>query len=122
MEAVADHGVAGVAADRRQVLVTVEHRPVPEAEACASVGFDPAGGAIDYLVRAEDRDRGLGPTILRAFTDEVALGQHPGWPAVCSGPEPDNVRSWRALEKAGFTYLGDIVTEDGPEHLMARDR
>ena len=91
-------------------------------EACASVGFDPAGGAIDYLVgRAEDRGRGLGPTVIRAFSEHI-LARHPAWPGLCSSPSPDNVRSCRALEKAGFRVVGDIVTEDGPERLMARDR
>jgi aminoglycoside 6'-N-acetyltransferase len=92
------------------------------ADACAAVGFDPAGGAIDYLLgRAEDRGRGLGPTLIEAFSEHI-LARHPEWPGLCSSPAPDNVRSWRALEKAGFRFVGDIVTEEGPERLMARDR
>ncbi len=92
-------------------------------DACAAVGFDPGGGAIDYAVgRAGDRGRGLGPTLIRAFTDDVAFGRHPAWPAVCASPVPDNVRSWRALEKAGFRLLGEIVSEGRRERLLARDR
>ena len=91
-------------------------------EVCVAAGADPAAGGIDYLLGDPgDRDHGLGSAVLRAFVDQVCF-EAKGWPQVVSGPEPDNVRSWRALEKAGFSFLGEIVGEDGPERLMQRTR
>ncbi len=93
------------------------------AEACATVGFDRDGAALDYLLADQaQRNQGVGSAMLRAFTDEVVFGRHPGWTAACSSPDPANIRSWRALEKAGFRVLGDITTEDGPERVLAKDR
>ncbi len=90
------------------------------AEVCVRAGADPAAGGIDYLIATPaDRDRGLGSAMIRTFVEEIAFA-HEGWPQACSGPEPANVRSWRALEKAGFTFLAEIETEEGPERLMAR--
>lgn len=93
------------------------------AAACESVGVDPAGGGLDYLVGGiEERGRGLGPLVIRAFVEEVVFGGHPDWPVACAGPHPDNVRSWRALEKAGFHLAGLIDTDEGPERLMVIGR
>jgi aminoglycoside 6'-N-acetyltransferase len=89
---------------------------------CIAAGADPGAGGIDYLLGdAAVRDRGVGSSMLRCFVEEVAFDEW-GWPQVVAGPDPANVRSWRALEKAGFTFLGDIVSEDGPERLMQRTR
>jgi aminoglycoside 6'-N-acetyltransferase len=92
------------------------------AELCVAVGADPDAGGIDYLLgEAGDRGHGVGSAMLRAFVEDVCFAEK-GWPQVVSGPEPANVRSWRALEKAGFTFLGEIETDDGPERLMQRTR
>ena len=92
-------------------------------DACASVGVDRAGGGFDYLIGdPADRGRGLGPTLIAAFVRDVVFGLHPDWPVACAGPEPENVRSWRALERAGLRFVGEIDTEEGPEHLMAVER
>jgi RimJ/RimL family protein N-acetyltransferase len=87
--------------------------------ACTGVGVAPDAGGVDYLVgSAADRGRGLGPKVIQAFVTDIVFGCHV-WPAVCAGAHPDNVRSWRALEKAGFAFAGLIETVDGPERLMA---
>ena len=89
---------------------------------CVAAGADPDGGGIDYLLGDPSvRDQGVGSSMLRRFVEDVAFGEW-GWPQVVSSPEPANVRSWRALEKAGFTFLGEIEGEDGPERLMQRTR
>jgi aminoglycoside 6'-N-acetyltransferase len=105
-------------------LQTYPIAPYPEyAGPCVAAGADPRSAGLDYLVGDPAmRSRGLGSRLIREFVDEVVFGLHPDWPTVCSGPHPDNVRSWRALEKAGFRLLGVIDTEDGPERLMGRSR
>lgn len=89
--------------------------------ACVAVGVDGDAAGIDYLVATGWRDRGLGPRMIDAFVDDVVFGRHDR-PEVCSGPHPENVRSWRALEKAGFRFAGLIDTAEGPERLMSRRR
>jgi aminoglycoside 6'-N-acetyltransferase len=92
-------------------------------EVCTTVGVDPAGGGFDYLVgETGDRGRGIGSTVIGAFVEEVAFGQHPAWPLACASPHPDNAASLRALEKAGFRFGGLIDTATGPERLMVRVR
>jgi aminoglycoside 6'-N-acetyltransferase len=91
-------------------------------DVCVAAGADPGAGGIDYVLGdPRDRDHGVGSTMLRTFVEQVCFGAK-GWPQVVAGPEPANVRSWRALEKAGFTFLAEIVSEDGPERLMQRTR
>jgi aminoglycoside 6'-N-acetyltransferase len=86
--------------------------------ACVGVGVAPEAGGIDYAVGpASDRGRSLGPEVIRAFVTDIVFGRH-DWPEVCAGPHPDNTRSLRALEKAGFVLAGLIDTVDGPEQLM----
>lgn len=132
-----EHYRAKLAADstEEQWLVLAEGRPVgwlqtyeiaahpAYADACVAVGADPMAAGLDYLLGEPGlRNRGLGPVVITRFVEDVVFALHPEWPEVCSGPHPDNVRSWRALERAGFDLLGDIETEDGPERLMARRR
>lgn len=89
---------------------------------CVDAGARADAGGIDYLLGdPTDRDHGLGSTMLRTFVEQRCFDEW-GWSQVVSGPEPANVRSWRALEKAGFTFLAAIVGEDGPERLMQRTR
>jgi RimJ/RimL family protein N-acetyltransferase len=91
-------------------------------EACASVGVAADAGGVDYLLAAPaDRGRGIGPVVIRRFVDDVVFGRHP-WPQACAGPETVNRRSWRALEKAGFRFAGEIDVGGEVEHLMVIDR
>jgi aminoglycoside 6'-N-acetyltransferase len=94
------------------------------AEVIAAIGVAVDGLAgVDYSIGdPNNRGRGLGVRMIGAFLDEVVFGEHPTWVRACAGPDPANGRSVRVLEKAGFRFAGDIVTEDGPEHLMVIDR
>ncbi len=94
-----------------------------ETEAWFALGIDRTAAGIDYLVGDPDqRGRGLGSAMIRAFVADVAFGLHPGWSQVCAGPFADNVASWRALEKAGFRLVGIIEGKDGQCRLMAAER
>jgi len=94
-----------------------------ETETWFALGIDRMAAGIDYLIGdPTDRRRGLGSTMIRAFVVDIAFGRHPNWSQVCAGPFASNEASWRALEKAGFRFVGDIDDDDGPCRLMAIDR
>ncbi len=91
-----------------------------EAEPWATLGAGPGTAGIDYLIGdPADRGRGLGPEMIRSFVAEVVFGAHPPWHQVCAAPAVDNQASWRALERAGFRYLGEVPGKEGPGRLMA---
>ena len=88
-----------------------------------ALGVDRTAAGIDYLI-ADPRDRrhGLGSIMIRRFVIDVVFGLHPGWTQVCASPLAANVGSWRALEKAGFAFVGLFDNKLGPCRLMAADR
>lgn len=79
--------------------------------------------AIDYLIGdAGLAGSGLGPQLIWRHLREVVLPEHPGLPRVIACPEPDNIRSVRALVKTGFV-AGELLPRlDGPtEQLFTFD-
>ncbi len=46
--------------------------------------------------------------MIRSFVDQVVFLRHPAWSQVGASPVAANVASWRALEKAGFTFAGEF--------------
>ena len=112
-------------------LIVVDGRPVgmietylvsefPEWEAIVEVGDDVAG--VDLLIGEEDlTGRGLGPRVLEAFAHEVVFAR-PETSACVAAVDEDNVRSWRAFEKAGFRYVRDVEEDGRPHRLMRLDR
>lgn len=88
-----------------------------------ALGVDRAAAGIDYLIGSPaDRGRGVGAAVIRAFVAEVVFGSHLDWSQACAAPYAENVASWRALEKAGFRFVGVIEDDDGPCRLMVADR
>ncbi|MGH9184253.1 MAG: GNAT family N-acetyltransferase [Acidimicrobiales bacterium] len=93
-----------------------------ETEVWWEHGIDQRAAGIDYLLAdPQERGRGVGSRMIRAFAEEVVLGHHPEWPQVCAGPFAANVASCRALEKAGFRCVAVIDDEEGPCRLMVFD-
>jgi aminoglycoside 6'-N-acetyltransferase len=88
-----------------------------------ALGVDRTAAGIDYLV-AEPTDRGVGvgSTMIRTFVADVVFGRHPSWTQACAAPHVDNISSWRALEKAGFRFVGEVADKSGPGWLMVTDR
>jgi len=78
----------------------------------AAVGIDDAVG-IDFLLSSAFAGRGLGPLVLAAFADLV-LELVPDARWCVATPAQANRRSWRALEKAGFTRHGACQPPDEP--------
>lgn len=94
-----------------------------ESEAWWALGIDRDAAGIDYLVgEPTDRGHGVGSAMIRAFVADVVFGLHPAWTQACAAPYAANTASWRALEKAGFTFVGIVDDDDGPCRLMAVDR
>ncbi len=94
-----------------------------ESEQWFALGVDPTAAGIDYLIGdPADRGRGLGSAMIHAFVADVVFARRPTWSQACAAPYAENVASWRALEKAGFEFLGIVDDEDGPCRLMVADR
>ncbi|HNA71997.1 MAG TPA: GNAT family N-acetyltransferase, partial [Candidatus Obscuribacter sp.] len=82
---------------------------------------DPATVGIDFFIgEAGKLNHGLGTALLQAFARK--LFSNPSVNRIISDPSPENPRSIAALQKAGFTRLGDISTPDGAAVLLELKR
>jgi len=80
------------------------------AQVPGTVGIDFFIGEPEYL------DKGIGAEMIKAFVKHLLLNA--SVTRVISDPSPDNPRSIRCLEKAGFHKVRQIVTPDGAAMLM----
>jgi len=104
-------------------------RDNPSWQASLSVAGGPDNGAgIDYFIGEESlTGAGLGPRIIGRLVDDL-WSSHPDIAAVVVNVAPENRRSWRALEKSGFTriWTGVIESDDpsdaGLSHVYVRHR
>ncbi len=88
-----------------------------------ALGLDHDAAGIDYLIgEPARRHQGLGSAMIGAFVRDIVFGMHPGWTQACAAPHEANAPSLRALEKAGFRFLGAVTDADGVGHLMVIDR
>ena len=79
---------------------------------------DPDAAAIDFIIGEPDLiGKGLGPRVIRDYIETVVVSAYPDVPRVVSTPDPRNVRSIRALEKAGFVPGAVVRVEGKPERL-----
>jgi RimJ/RimL family protein N-acetyltransferase len=101
----------------------------PGWQKCLGVAGTPSEGAgIDYFIgTAALIGIGVGPEIIDAFVGDTWT-RYPGIEAIVVNVSPDNRRSWRALEKAGFlrVWSGTLASEDpsdeGLSHVYVRHR
>lgn len=94
-----------------------------ECEHWWELGVDRSAAGIDYLIGDPSlRGQGVGPAMIRAFVDQVVFGTHPEWNQAAAGPYEANTASWRALEKAGFRFVGTVEDKEGPCKVMVADR
>jgi len=96
--------------------------------ALAAADLPSAAVGIDYLVgAARDTGQGLGPALIDAFVADTFRSMD-DIHTIVAAVQQDNRRSWRALEKAGFTraWAGRIASTDpsdrGPSVVYVRTR
>lgn len=88
----------------------------PEWNQYVEAGADAAGLDL-FIGENEFRGQGLGSQIIRAFLKQVVF-KDPTLVTCISGPDPRNIASKRAFEKAGFKYFKTIHPPEGEEYLM----
>lgn len=89
----------------------------------AATGLPEAAG-LDYAIGLPQlTGRGLGPQLIWSYLRDVVRPAHPAARQALAGPDAENRRSVRALEKAGFALAGQITVpgESGPEQLCVLD-
>lgn len=106
-----------------QCYVTADHPEEDEVQAWWAMGLPTTTAGIDYLIgEADDRGRGLGSRMIRAFVEDVVFPDHPAWTHVAASPQEGNAASWGALARAGFAYWGSFGHPRKPCRIMARAR
>ena len=87
----------------------------------AAVGHSDAA-AIDFIIGDPAFvGRGIGPRVIRCYVEDVVRTANPGVPRIISTPDPNNERSLRALEKAGFVRGPIVDVEGSPECVCVLD-
>jgi aminoglycoside 6'-N-acetyltransferase len=105
-------------ADYPEWVVSLAPTGVPAADAA---GMDYLIGDVALI------GQGLGPAMLAEFA-ALTLDRYPECTALVVDIDPSNRRSWRAIEKAGFTrvWAGDLEAEDpddaGPAYVYVLAR
>jgi len=110
--------------DGRPIGLIQHYRLEDEPAYAAAIGeTDPGAAGIDLLIgELDDIGRGVGAATLDAYVRDVVFADASITRAT-AGPHPDNRRSCRAFEKAGFVALRDVVVpESGPERIHVRTR
>lgn len=101
----------------------------PECQRVLEVTGTPRNAAgIDYLIGEEDLiGQGIGTELIVRFVEDT-WSRYPDVPAIVVNVQQDNRRSWRALEKAGFTrcWAGELDSDDpsdqGPGYAYLLNR
>jgi len=110
--------------DGRAVGLIQHYRLEDEPAYASDIGERAAGAAgVDLLVgELDDVGRGVGAAAIDAYVRDVVFAD-PSVTRAVAGPHPDNRRSCRAFEKAGFVAVRDVVVpESGPERVHVRRR
>jgi RimJ/RimL family protein N-acetyltransferase len=103
--------------DGRDVGYIQHYHVASYPEYANALGIENAA-AIDYVIGdPEYVGRGYGPSIIRRYVEDFVLPAHPTISCVLSSPSPENARSIRALEKAGFRQLRTARIVDQDERI-----
>lgn len=111
-----------VEADGRPVGY-VQHYRLADHPAYAAATGRPDAVGIDYAIGVPELvGRGLGPRLITMLVRDEVVPTYPEATVVVASPDPANVRSRRALEKAGFVDVGDVQQPGEPvERLYVLD-
>ena len=97
-------------------------------KALAPAGVPDGAAGIDYLLGVPELiGQGLGPLMISQFV-EGTWTRYPGVPVIVADVQQQNRRSWRALEKAGFSRIwagwihSDDPSDEGLNYVYARYR
>jgi aminoglycoside 6'-N-acetyltransferase len=86
-----------------------------------SIGAEPGWMGVDYFIGVPAlRGRGFGSLFLRTFVEDRVFRQYKARSCV-SSPDPRNIRSIRALERAGFRHLRTVTVQEELEYVMIRN-
>jgi 8-oxo-dGTP pyrophosphatase MutT (NUDIX family) len=102
----------------------LQHYRVADYPAYAAATGLPDAVGLDYAIgEPELVGRGLGPQLIWSYLRDIVVPARPSAPSALASPDVANVRSVRALEKAGFVRRGQltITGEPGPEQLCVLD-
>ena len=123
--------IAGQSATRVHVIMVAgqdagfaQHYRVGDYPAYATATGLPAAAGLDYAIgRPELTGHGLGPQVIWAYVRDVVRSAHPAATQALASPEIGNLRSVRALAKAGFVRSAEISVdgEPAPEQLCVLD-
>jgi RimJ/RimL family protein N-acetyltransferase len=86
----------------------------PDENDAGVVGID------QFLADPAQLGRGIGTAMVSQFVNRLFADSRVT--RIQADPHPDNTRSIRCLEKAGFVRVGPIATPDGPALLMTHER
>lgn len=101
------------------LLQSYRHVDHDEHDQCVGI---PHAVGIDYLVAGPHRGRRNGRLVLRSFA-EWTLARHPHAACCVATPAQANEASWRSLEHAGFSRVGECQPPDEPlAYVYARER
>jgi len=95
-----------------------------EPEYATQIGeTEPGGAGIDLFIGETDAiGRGVGTAALERFVTTILFAD-PTITRAIGAPHPENARSCRAFDKAGFTFVRDaVIAGSGPERVHVRDR
>ena len=91
-------------------------------------GTPAEAAGIDFFIGEETLiGMSLGPAIINALVDDT-WSRYGHIQAIVVNVSPENRRSWRALEKAGFERIwsgpleSDDPSDSGPSHFYVRHR
>ena len=113
-----------ITVDGRAVGLIQRYRLAGEPEYAAQIGeTEPGGVGIDLFIGEPNAvGRGDGTAALDRYVTAIVFAD-PTISRAVGAPHPENARSCRAFERAGFTFVRDaIVDGSGPERVHVRSR
>lgn len=107
--------------DGRPIGLVQTYRWGDHPEEARGIGASPNTAGLDYLIGDPELiGRGIGPLVLGRFLERFVWSD-PRTIGVMTSVPVENRRSWRCLEKLGFTRgsAREVPGESGPQYVMS---